>query len=186
MKKLSPNIIVLLVVFLLNCVAIFLYYYVFNDIHTKNGNVAEIAGETEIQKEQNIENRALRSILLNTREDRERIDAHVLKDDDVVVFIETIENLGPQSGVAVITSSVNVDDSSGNASTTTGYLKLKLNAQGTWENILHFVSLIENLPNKISVERFSSSISSVNAEVKTKGPQTWQSAIELKVLKLKK
>lgn len=185
MKKISSNTVLIGFTLALNMCALLIIYFISSDIYVRNKNISTIAGLIEAKTAENLEERSLRSILTNTQDDRERIDSYVLSDDKVVEFLETIESLGPMSSTKVVTSSVNIDESNKAHSSTTGFLNMQINVRGSWENVMHFISLIENLPYKITIKKVSATVITPDAETDIKLPE-WQTNLEISVLKLKK
>jgi|GEM_PF-5421427 len=184
-KSLSKNASLLIIIFLLNGALGYGYYFLHGRISLMNKQVTEKAAEIEEQKEKTFSDKALRDILISTEEDRSKIDSYLLQDDDVVDFLEKIEELGEISKTRVVTSSVNIDERG--EKSTTGFLQLNINAFGPFENIMHFISLIESLPYKVAIDKLILSTVGDNGQQPVKGSQTkeWQSNFELKVVKLK-
>lgn len=101
----------------------------------------------ESQKEAGIE--STRNILRNTAAEREKIDSYFVSSDNIVDFLEKIELLGKKSGVALSFDSVDIPSDEKNV------LRVRAGTKGSWENTFYFLSLIENLPFKIELEKSS-------------------------------
>lgn len=179
-SKLSKNTIILLVAIIANIAAVGGYYYVYGEINNINESVAQVMADIDVQTTKKADDRALKSILESTKEDREKIDTYLLSEDGLVQFIETIENLGGISGTEVTTSSVNVVEDKD--SKNTEYLTMRISVIGSFANTMHFVSLVENVPHQVSINQIRSVV--VSNEEK-KGPINWNTEFELEVLKLK-
>lgn len=115
-------------------------------------NVSETANlgssiAAESQKEASIE--SIKNILRNTAAEREKVGAYFVSSDNIVDFLEKIELLGEKSGVNLSFDSVDIppDEKS--------ILRVRIGTEGKWEDTFYFLSLIENLPFKIELEKSS-------------------------------
>lgn len=180
-KKLSKNTIFLLAAIVLNLAAIGAYYFGYSEIKRINQSVAEVLADIDVQTAKKADDRALKNILDSTRDDRAKIDTYLLTEDDIVGFIETIENLGATSHTAVTTSSVNVDNAG--SAKGTGYLTMHITTLGTYENTMHFISLVENISHQVAISQLRTSL--VDPGVDEKTAREWNSEFGLSVLMLK-
>lgn len=148
MKKTSPHIITSSFLAVICAVAVGIYAFLYIQIKNTNEHVSIVQNEAEAQEIENNGQQSLEDILNNTKEDREKIASIVLSDDKVVDFLESVEALGPLTNTTVTTASVNVNDATGKD---TGFLTLQMNVAGSWQNVLQFASLIENMPYQITI-----------------------------------
>jgi hypothetical protein len=91
--------------------------------------------------------------LKNLKSRADNIDSYVVDDNNVVAFLELIEELGEEQGIS-ITKKIQKNDG-GNSSE----LELTLATSGKWNSTLNFLSLIENLPYSIKVNSFTARVS---------------------------
>lgn len=101
----------------------------------------------EAQKEASIE--SIRNILRNTAVEREKIEGYFVSSDNIVDFLEKIELLGKKSGASLSFDSVDIPSDEKNV------LRVRIGTEGNWENTFYFLSMIENLPFKIEIEKSS-------------------------------
>ncbi len=99
----------------------------------------------EAQKEAGIE--STRNILRNTAAEREKIEGYFVGSDNIVDFLEKIELMGKKSGVNLSFDSVDIPLDERNV------LRLRIGAEGSWEDDFYFLSLLENLPYKMEIEK---------------------------------
>lgn len=115
------------------------------NIDEADGLSMNIAAES--QKEANIE--SIRNIFRGTAEERGKIDSYFVSSDNIVDFLEKIEFLGKKSGVSLSFDSVDIPSEEKNI------LRVRVGTEGSWEDTFYFLSLVENLPFKIELEKSS-------------------------------
>lgn len=112
----------------------------------------EVSGAAELLlREENASNEAkkireLEKTLGETEEMRGKISSYFVKKSEAVSFIESIERLGGQSGLSLSLKNASVADK-------TNVFRLDASTEGSFGNTMYFLVLLENLPNKISVEK---------------------------------
>lgn len=138
-----------LVAVILALVAISAYGVAVWEIRKNLSEAADLSSSiaAESQKEAGIE--STRNILRNTAAEREKIESYFVSSDNIVDFLEKIELLGKKSGVVLSFDSVDIPSDEKNV------LRVRANTKGNWENTFYFLSLIENLPFKIELEKSS-------------------------------
>lgn len=196
----------LIVVILLVVLVLGGYYFLFALIKSKNEKVSLFSQEIDLYLERESMRRTTEKTAEELSEKIQKLDSYFLHKDEVVPFIESIESAGSKSGVVVNIASVGVIGPQIVESASVGgsadgkkdeTLELRLDARGSWGNVVNFVSYIENLPYKVSVERAvfhrGSSVSTffgagensaVSAGGKSIAPE-WSVTIEMSVLTLK-
>ena len=158
--------------FALSCAAFLLLYK-----HTLNNN--KIFREAEVQWEkETLEKKKLGSLdqlLEMTEEERLFLDIHYIKSSDIVPFLDSIEKLAPQANTKAEVTLVNI--SPDNTSLSVG-----VTAQGTFENLYKFLTLLENSPYQLEIT--SMDIKRVTeGEMPTKGaPAEWLVTFKIKLL----
>ncbi len=179
------------------------YYFLFLTIKSKNEKVSSFSQEIDLYSEREALRRTTEKTADELSEKIKKLDSYFIHKDEVVPFIENIENAGGESGVSVSIVSVGVDALSqvgGGSSDNipldkSEKLILRLDAKGSWGNVVNFISYLENLPYKISINRVAlhknSSVqpffSAGEAPIKKSDNPTadWSSTIEMSVLTLK-
>lgn len=87
---------------------------------------------------------AYKDIVKNSAQDRERAGTYFLKKDQIVTYIEALENLALKAGVSIDTS-VSADS----------VQNFDLKIAGPYTNILKFISLFESLPYYSTIQATS-------------------------------
>ena len=178
---------ILITIIILNIVAFFSYFLLFSSIKEKNQQTSLSLNNTELELKKNDRYESVRDILSETESERKIIDSYFVNKEKIVDFIESIEGLGKQSGVAVHINSVGEDEGALNT-LTLPLLHLSIEAEGDFRSVFTFLSLLENLPFKtvlprVALERQNpeQTISGISSS-KKKVP-VWKGSFELSVAK---
>jgi len=84
-----------------------------------------------------------------------RLQDFILKAESEVEFIKKIEDLAISSNVKSEIKTAKVEEISKINSTVANSFRVGLNAVGSWGNVVYFLTLIENLPLKITINNVS-------------------------------
>lgn len=188
----------LLVVLLLLLFVMVGYYFLFDLIKSKNQKVSIFSQEIDLYLERESMRRTTEKTAEELSEKIQKLDSYFLHKDEVVPFIESIENAGGKSGVVVDIVSVDVtnDPTVNNSDRKDEMMDLRLSVKGSWGNVINFISYVENLPYKVDVSnvvfRRDSAIAPFFGvgEAASKvggdsGVPEWSAAIQMGVLTLK-
>ncbi|HAO64493.1 TPA: hypothetical protein DCQ44_00750 [Candidatus Taylorbacteria bacterium] len=96
----------------------------------------------------------------------------MLSSDTEITFIDQVETLGKSAGLIMKTKSVSSVPGDTN---TTKTFKMQTEASGSWNDVMYFLSQIENLPYNIHLETVSVH--------KDTGPQ-WNGTFDISVTEL--
>lgn len=179
MPKTIKNIIILST---LNLVFFSLCLYFLIDIKKIDKTVSSRL--TQIESEIRLDE-ALRSIKImmnETKKEREQITLILVQPDSTVDFIESVESFGRVAGVKLEIESVGVDNVKDKKASTTESLSLSLKTEGSWSNIIHLLSLLENMPHKISFDNVR--LGKVSEE-SSSNTSYWDGNFSFSVLKMK-
>mgnify|MGYP001565393044 FL=1 len=94
--------------------------------------------------------------LLDLNDKIEKTDSFILLpgQEELVKFIEKIEVIGKTAGVSLTIDSIEVEPIGSDAPTKTyEELNLGLNIVGSFKQVFHFFSLMENLPYHVRIEQ---------------------------------
>ncbi|MEK7514510.1 MAG: hypothetical protein AAB587_01695 [Patescibacteria group bacterium] len=145
---------------------------------------------------------SMKAILRDSGSDLTKIQSYFVSPDGVVSLVESLESLGEVSRVSLNVDSIGIDTArvkdpkatSTPATIATEVLRLKISTSGGWKETMHFLSLLETLPLRLSLERStflfdieSESVLLFNPPKGTKLPssRTWTGTFEFIVFKLK-
>ena len=164
-------------------------FYLFANIKKTDEVVSDrlIQIESGIKKEESL--RSIKNLMDDTKKERERIADFFIEPNGAVDFIEMIDSLGIIAGVKLEVESVGVEALKSETDADSESFRLSLKTKGSWDNIMHLLSLLESLPYQISFEsaRFQkiSGESSPDGEKKIAATPYWNGNFSFSVLKLK-
>lgn len=159
-----------------------LYGFLFWQLKVKNERISERQNELLAQAKQESSLAAKRSLAQDTAGMREGLSALLVRRDQAVAFIESLEALGAKSGTTAAIKAVEAGKvESGTASVEE--LRTVLEAKGAWQNVLRFLALLELLPYASRLEQVS--LSHPSAEAARAGAAEWRGQFIIRVLKEK-
>lgn len=138
--------------------------------------------ETELMQVRAEENSAasMQHLLVDTREERQKLDSYFIAEDDVVSFIESVEGLADTVGVAISVNSVGVEETTD--AERFEYVRVNAAAEGSFKNLYWLLSLIEHMPMKLEVRQVY--LEERPAE-DGKGSAGWKLTFTIRALKIK-
>ena len=97
------------------------------------------------------------------------LESHFVGKDDVIKFIEFVENMGKKSGVKLKTNSVDVESPTDD-STTIDKIHMTIETTGKWQDTFYFLQMLELMKYKAEIKqlKISSSLEPSNAELSVK------------------
>lgn len=147
------------------------FLYVIYDRLAKADVVELEARELERKTEQLV---SVKSTLRDALPSVEAVNAALIDEDDISSFIDELEALGADTGVSITIGSISVDPIPKVQSMKR--LSVRATINGEWDKIMTFSSLIESLPEAISIDSFAAS-----KTPSQDGQSSWSSTIELSV-----
>lgn len=144
------------------------YYFLEN----RTAEAAQLGGRVDSVQNRQQRESTLNKLVDDTAEARETLDEFFVQPNEAARFITTIEGLAKETGVQLEIGNVSIqssqsggateDDTSGDATEKTDNmfenLELTLQANGSWQQTIHFVRMLELLPkqtkiNSVSIEQ---------------------------------
>lgn len=185
MSKTIKNIVTLS---FMNLVIFGLCFYLFSYIkktdETVSSRLAQI--ESGVKTEEVL--RSLKVLMDDTKKERDQIALIFVQPNGTVDFIETVESMGRIAGIKLEVESVGVNALKEKMSSSTELFRISLKTQGSWENTMHLLSLLESMPHKILFEnvRLGKVFGGSDPE-DTKGQTTsyWSGNFSFSALKIK-
>lgn len=133
-----------------NIALVLLCVFFIRGIHAYEEKTADVYKQIDISKKSQLSYLALKQSIQNTQSSREKIEQFIVSQDETVSFIEKIEGLSVKTGAVVNLTNVSRTSSGENSS-----LMFTVNADGTFREVYHFLSLVEMLPYRLSVKSVS-------------------------------
>lgn len=157
------------------------YSFVFKEMGKTHQRIASDVAEGERIEGETRRASALKKLVDDIAPQTEKINSYYVSGDGTVSFIEMVESLGKDAGVLATISSVSDADQK---------LHLVVTYEGSWQNCMHFISLVQTLPYDISINRLGlntnlEQIEFGSGKIKSKKGLTWQGKLELDVLEKK-
>ncbi len=131
-------------------VVIGIYYGLFTIIHHTADTIAENELKVQEKMEQDKNDRSLKSFIMESGADIDRLESRIIPSDGVVAFIEKVESYGRKSGAVVSIVSVDAKPVPTNPEAFES-LVLNVSARGSWDATYRFLSMLENFPYKMTI-----------------------------------
>ena len=138
------------------------------EVDNKNMLLEEQIGALSIQEAQETEFYRLRRLAEESTSDREQLAGYFFrKESDSIDFLNTVESLAPQAGVALKVESLE-QEGSGNEQD----IIIDLTFSGSYDQVTNFINLLENLP-------YMSEVTSLQMEARSSS--NWEATTEIKI-----
>jgi hypothetical protein len=163
------------------------YIVFFISIKNKNESVSLVINEVDIAIEKEVKLKSVKSLIEDIEDEREKLDIYFVDDEEVIDFIENIEDLAGDTGVGVEVMSVDISDDRNNTpqqNSISELLLLSLKVEGSWDDLFQFILLVEGLPFKIDISKVNIEAIYSSGE-KKESSGNWKGLLSLGVLKLK-
>lgn len=167
-----------------------LYSYLFMNIKSSDRDVSAELVQIKLESDRDERLRSVKSLMDETKDQREKITNLFVQPDGSVGFIETVESLGKISGAKLEIESVGIDPSKNKTGSSTESFGLSVKAEGLWINVLHLLNLLEKMPFKVSfdtvsLDKISEPETANPAKGKGKIASHWRGDFGFSVLKIK-
>lgn len=180
--KKTKNIAIWLLV--LNLVFVGTYWIFSRKIAENNNQLLSLAEELNIQLNREKQLKSLKSIVAETEEDRKRLNSFFVSKEGIVSFISQIESIADLSGGSIEIDSVGVgpfEEEGAPKSEILEILSMNITSLGSWSDNFYFLNLLETMPFKVSIKRFS-----LEKEIsKTESNDNWEGFFEIEIFKKK-
>lgn len=146
---------ILVISFLLALLSISVFVFMFFVINSLNESSLKNSIEIEdgIKKDESLF--LIKKDLEDNKVSLEKISSFIVKPDEVVDFIQTIENLALNNGLKSEVKSVSFSPFSEMNSSYLELIKVKVTVIGEWRNVLFFIKVLESHPLKIDMTNIS-------------------------------
>lgn len=114
---------------------------------------------------------SIRALIAETADIRNELTGYLMPADDPIAFLADVEAAGAKAGVALVVESIN-GEAPGNkpdAGPVRPIIRIVLFAEGGWNNLYHFATLLETMPYAITLEGFSVSETTLDTGYGWKG-----------------
>ncbi len=163
-------ILIIIATFILNISALLGCLSLFSMVKNQRESAKGTIKNSSILKKKIQEVKLLESQIDKIKEDKKKIDSIFLMEEDIVKFIETLEDLGKKTGILIKISSAEIGKGSENP-------KIRISANGSFQNIFHYILLLENMPNQIVFDNLNLVKKASDSEKKGE----WEADIEISI-----
>lgn len=173
---------------ILNLIVFGACFYLFANIKNIDKAVSARLTQTEsaVKKDESL--RSIKNLMNDTKKEREQIAGFFVQPNGTVDFIEAVESLGGMTGVKIEIDSVGVEALKNKTASSAESFRLSLKTEGSWSNTMRLLSLLENMPYKISFEKVNLGKISGGSGTNSGGeqaPSYWRGTFSFTVLKIK-
>lgn len=119
------------------------YVFMYSHIGVLQERLLELRGELKMLETLALKKQTTETLLKSTEYERSEILKYFVSTEDPTDFLELIESSGRDAGVVLDVDSIKVE---GSDSETIKRMEISLSVQGGWEEMYHFVFLLEHLP----------------------------------------
>jgi hypothetical protein len=111
------------------------------------------------------------SLLQNTKQSREELSGYFVPLDDPTPFLELVESVARDAGVVMSVEKLDMvtEDVSGAEKGKEKSVKVVLAVEGSWQEVYHFISLLEVLPYIVTITDSVFKVEMVNSTSFWKG-----------------
>lgn len=168
----------------LAAVAAHIAFFVF--IAETNRSTSALANDVDLITQKESKLRSIQSTIKDTAADREHLSSFLVPAEGIVPFIEAIEAFGVMTGAAIDVESVSVGaidpSTAADADEALAELvRLSFTADGTWQEVVHTLALVETLPYRVTLTRATLRAGNTPEE----GPTSWSGAFTITAVKKK-
>lgn len=194
MKNLTLAKKIFLSLVVINVIVFGLYAFLFWKVIDRSQTTATLMAEETADRQKNDALQAIKQSLNENKDFISQIDSFFVAPDGVVSFITFLEKLGSDSGVKINIGSVAVNPDSKDPNDFKENLSLKLEIEGTWQNVVYFLSRLENLPYRVQFDSATISLQGVSDGINFKDSgalrkrmpdESWKGLFDIRLLKLK-
>lgn len=122
------------------------------------------------------------TVVKQVQEVQEVFREHLVSEADIVPVIEIIEDLAKEAGASATILGLTTDETATSPVGSLSKVRGKVEAQGTWTQLLTYMTALEDLPYRIII----SGVSLRRNETVVKGkPAQWNMSFTMEILKIK-
>jgi hypothetical protein len=172
----SRIIITIIILLAADILAAGLLWYGYTTMQTKKSDEAKQREELLAEGAKSEKLSALSESIALAEDDRKLLSKYLFdpSEENQIKFISEMEGLGTASGASVVISSLTVGENKVHA---------EFVLKGTWTQVYHTLRLVEELPTRTEVSRFSASRSSAGGAEGTS--DEWSGNLSLDIISLR-
>lgn len=119
-------------------------------VRTNQNEIVALSQTIVNEKDKSGRLASVRALAINIEEDIKKLGDVFISSEDVASFVELLETEAEKSNVSVSIGSINIDDKNNNS---VQPLVVRIETEGTWSNILRYITRLEHLPKTIQINK---------------------------------
>ena len=156
-------------------------YLLYSQIREKNEGISTTLNNIDLEIEKAETAHTLKTLVLDTKNQRDSLEALIIKDEAVADFAGSIEALGKVTGANTTISSL-AKISSGDSIFKTEQFVVSLGVDGDWSSLRRTLALLESLPYATLIDQVALS-RDLGTVTKKGGQPRWLGSFSFRVLK---
>jgi len=119
----------------------------------------------------------------NNKNSINRVYDYIIKSDEIVNFMQKIEDLAKENGLTPEVKSVSFEGVAGNNISNIESMRILVDVTGEWKSVEYFLEILENYPISLDIKKFS--LNKTDIVIKNKKVPQWTGSFDFSVIKIK-
>lgn len=163
-------------------------FYLFTKVKNTEKTASENLAQIEFDFKKNKSLTSVKNLMKDTKKEREQLSRFFVEPNGAVDFIESIESFVKITGVKTEIETVSVEFLKNKKTSNFEKFRISLKTEGSWNDTIHFLNLLETLPYQTSFDNIKLdqvSNESSYGDKENKERFYWRGAFGFSVLKMK-
>jgi hypothetical protein len=156
----------IILVVLLNGTALTGWLYLFSNFKKQNNFIKEEQQKILVNDKKLENSNSLKALMNEITDEKQKIDSAFLDKESIINFIENLESIAGKTGASIKIGNINIDNQEKKS------LSFQFNLTGNFNQLFHYLILMEKLPYLINIERM---------DFKKLAPNEWGANFEILV-----
>jgi len=140
-------IITLILIILMDGLGLFGWFYFFSLLKNQSDLIQEKRQNIANSEKKLQNNNSLKTLMEEISPEKEKVDSAFLNDDNLAAFVEKLESTAALTNTFIKIGNIAIDSSGKNG------LSVEFSLEGNFQQIFHYLVLLENLPYLLNIER---------------------------------
>ena len=142
------------------------WIYLFANFKKQNNFIKEERQKILVSDKKLENSNSLKALMNEIVDEKQKIDSVSLDKESIINFIENLESIAGKTGASIKIGNINIDNQEKKG------LSFQFNLTGNFNQLFHYLILLENLPYLINIERM---------DFKKLAPNEWGANFEILV-----
>lgn len=181
----KKTLIIICIELLVVCLVVTTYFFMRRDMYGVVDQHGVVVLDVQRIEANHKELESLEQNIGSTKDERDRLLQVFLSADGTVDFIDSIESLAKKTGVTFKVQTITEREDEPLVEAGKGLVVFSAEVEGLWDDTVHFLKLVENLPYKSSIETISVSNKNKSGEDKKPPVSFWSGVVTFSVVNTK-